>query len=335
MANRFRSFSTFIRRWSFGRSDARKPSLHRCRGITWPLAAAVILGHTTAIIVCEQRVPIPPSHSTIPFSHDLHSDDRILHMLTIEHLNTLLEQYNSPELTAYANAALASDRRIVTRYLLGHSQSPSAAARGLFDTMLWRCTNGIDNITVETVESKLREDCGAMFVSEGRALDGSAVIYNRKSPNSETDHAAQMNAMIYTLERAIESMSDRENDQWIWVIDLANWSRSSGTSFRETERIVNMLRHHYVERLNHAIIINAPQSFEWLFSLVKRLLPERTRRKATFVRGRDSDIVSALTRFIDINQIETTFGGSNAIIQFDLERYIQSDPLLRKQRKSQ
>ena len=79
-----------------------------------------------------------------------------------------------------------------------------------------------------------------MFVSSGLANKGSAVIYNRKSTKAEIDHESQLKLIVYTMERASESMNQRKPDsfRWIWIMDLKHWSSSSGTSLNESKRVV-------------------------------------------------------------------------------------------------
>ena len=112
-------------------------------------------------------------------------------------------------------------------------------------------------------------------------MDGSPVVINRKSELAESDHDAQFNLIVYTLERAIQCQQQRPSSpspppsslhsecrqQWVWMLDLRNFNRQSSTPLSETQRVVDTLQSHYVERLQMAIILDAPLYFSFIFKV--------------------------------------------------------------------
>ena len=124
--------------------------------------------------------------------------------------------------------------------------------------------------------------CVQMWVSGGVALDGSPVVINCKSAAAESDHEAQFQLIVYTLERALRchpsrpaaaastppsSLQSECRQQWVWLLDMRNFTRSSSTPISETKRVVDALMQHYVERLGMAVILDAPKHFKYIFNV--------------------------------------------------------------------
>lgn len=228
-----------------------------------------------------------------------------------------------------ATHELLNDPSAVHRYLIAHGLSPTRAATAIIDTAHWRVDFHIDSVTAKSLENKIRAEAGSMFVSEGRARDGSPIVYNKKSTTPETDHETQLKQIVYTLERAVAQMDLAQSHQWYWLIDLKNWSSSSGTSLNESMRIVNVLRWHYPERLNKAVIIDAPMHFQLIWSAVRPLIPSKTREKVVFVNGEQAK--EAIQSIVDDSQLERSFGGTGDVA-FDVDRYVQNDPVVMQKR---
>ena len=173
-----------------------------------------------------------------------------------------------------------SDPSTCFRYLLARGGDVQRAAQSIKHTARWRLNNQVDALTAASLVDKLTDS--HMWLSEGIARDGTPLIINKKSSRAETDHERQFQLIVYTLERALRTLETRNstpptpptaanphpvplsiasNQRWSWFLDLAAFSSGSSTPLSETRRIVDTLMNQYVERLNVAIILDAPRYF--------------------------------------------------------------------------
>ena len=175
-----------------------------------------------------------------------------------------------------------SDPSCCFRYLLARGGDVQRAAQAIKNTARWRLNNRVDELTAASLVDKLSDS--HMWVSEGRARDGTPLILNKKSTKAETDHDRQFMLIVYTLERALRILALRSaslppptpptpanphpvplslasNERWSWFLDLAAFNSGSSTPMSETKRIVDALMSHYVERLDVVLILNAPSFF--------------------------------------------------------------------------
>ena len=235
-----------------------------------------------------------------------------------------------------------SDPATCFRYLLARGSDLNRAAAAIKLTTRWRLANQVDALTAASLTDKLTDS--AMWVSEGRARDGTPLIINRKSTAAETDHDRQFQLIVYTLERALRILHSTTpppqpptpanphplplalaaNQRWSWFLDMSAFSRGSSTPLSETRRIVDTLMGHYVERLNCVLILDAPSYFYWVWRAVSVVVPAKTKAKAVFFYDLSKEETRLkLQQYIDLNELEEPYGTKG---KMTLDKYLATEP---------
>jgi len=239
------------------------------------------------------------------------------------------------------------------RYLRANRMHVDKAAKALMATARWRLAEGVDEIRVDalldgpgsTSSDAFKE--GRMYVSTEHDPYGRSIIVYRKSGAAQTaadwaDPAAykrELHTLVYTLERAIRSMEDRATSghtnfelmdyKWTFLVDLGSYTSTSATPWHVTRSLIDVLRHHYPERLHFGVLVEPPAFLRALFMPLKLVLPSVTVRKVVFLDDRSSDKtleqLTAVTGSLDVLPFESGIVGART--KFDAEKYVRSDPM--------
>jgi hypothetical protein len=90
---------------------------------------------------------------------------------------------------------------------------------------------------------------------------------------------------VWSLERAI-ACSKAQDNSVNFVVDFTDfsvWSHAPPTSIGK--EIMLALRNHYVGHVHRILLVNAPDSFSWLWSFFKNFAGTKTRDKIHFVKS--------------------------------------------------
>mmetsp|Transcript_6679 Transcript_6679/g.15240 ORF Transcript_6679/g.15240 Transcript_6679/m.15240 type:complete len:191 (+) Transcript_6679:1-573(+) len=94
------------------------------------------------------------------------------------------------------------------------------------------------------------------------------------------------------------------------IIDTEGWDPSNlrKAALDWAKGIARIDQEHYVERMGHMMIINAPSSVYFFMRAISWLLPERTRDQVQVFAGREQWIPALLER-VDADQLPPEYGG--------------------------
>lgn len=96
---------------------------------------------------------------------------------------------------------------------------------------------------------------------------------------------------IYMAERAnacVEKKnwnSDQTNDKWCVIIDYNGFTLSKAPPLSISKAIINLLQHHYPERMAVCYAVDAPLAFRVFWKLIQPFIDPVTKSKIVFVTG--------------------------------------------------
>jgi hypothetical protein len=94
------------------------------------------------------------------------------------------------------------------------------------------------------------------------------------------DAPRQVNGVINTFERAIETMDVTKNvEQWCLIFDFNGYSMSNAPPMHVAREILDIMMNCYPERLGVAIFYDAPWLFNIFWRAISVLVPVQTRAK--------------------------------------------------------
>jgi len=125
--------------------------------------------------------------------------------------------------------------------------------------------------------------------------------------------------LVYLMEKAVRSMDESKGvEKLVLIIDYKGYSQLAGlTMTRISKEILDILQDHYPERLGIAFIINAPWAWTVLWKMLQPFLTDRTKKK---VRMLSSGDYSEIHEIVDLEVLETSYGGKNDF-QYKWEKY--------------
>lgn len=122
----------------------------------------------------------------------------------------------------------------------------------------------------------------------------------RPSRENTDTSPRQIRHLIYVLERAIDIMPENQ-EQVAIVVDYKSATSSKTPSISTGLKVLNILQHHYVERLGRGLVINMPWWINAFFSGIQPFMDPITRDKIRFN--------PTLTELIDPQQLDLEYGG--------------------------
>jgi hypothetical protein len=215
------------------------------------------------------------------------------------------------------------------RYLKARDWDVKKAYTMIMNTLKWRDEFKPDEIQASELTF---EASSGKTVRYGFDNTGCPVVYITPARENSTDYEKNMKLLVYTIERAIESMPEGV-EQMIWVLHFDGYTAKNAPPLSICRETLNILSNHYPERLKSAILVDTPWIFNLLWKAVTPLIPSATKEKVYFVRG-DDEKKKVMSKFFDLSQLEPRFGGSSTfswISQFNeiWNQQIESDKLSR------
>ncbi|BEI83712.1 hypothetical protein CcaverHIS002_0403160 [Cutaneotrichosporon cavernicola] len=174
-------------------------------------------------------------------------------------------------------------------------------------TMEWRREFRPELIEPEDVA--VEAETGKIVIS-GFDKDGRPIVYMRpRYENTETS-PRQIRHLIYVLERAIDICPEGQ-DQVCIVVDYKQATSNNTPSVSTGLQALNILQHHYVERLGRGLVVNMPWWINAFFSAIQPFMDPITRDKIRFN--------PKLLELIDGDQLDREYGGEyNYVFEKDV-----------------
>uniref|UniRef100_A0A3B3YPM4 Tyrosine-protein phosphatase non-receptor type 9 n=1 Tax=Poecilia mexicana TaxID=48701 RepID=A0A3B3YPM4_9TELE len=178
-----------------------------------------------------------------------------------------------------------------------------------------RIKEGIININPD--EEPLRSELlsGKFTVLPGRDANGAALaLFTARLHRPDiTTHKAVLQAIIYQLDKAIESL-ETQRDGLIFIYDMTN-SSYGNFDYELCVKILNLLKGAFPARLKCVFIVSSPLWFRAPFAVLRLFVREKLRERVSTVRAHE------LVSHIPVSSLPEHLGGTS---QYSHVAWIQS-----------
>ncbi|XP_015231713.1 PREDICTED: tyrosine-protein phosphatase non-receptor type 9-like isoform X1 [Cyprinodon variegatus] len=178
-----------------------------------------------------------------------------------------------------------------------------------------RIKEGIININPD--EEPLRSELlsGKFTVLPGRDAKGAALaLFTARLHRPDvTTHKAVLQAIIYQLDKAIESVQT-QRDGLIFIYDMTN-SSYGNFDYELCVKILNLLKGAFPARLKCVFIVSSPLWFRAPFAVLRLFVREKLRERVSTVRAHE------LVSHIPVSSLPEHLGGTS---QYSHVAWIQS-----------
>lgn len=179
------------------------------------------------------------------------------------------------------------DDQALGRVLRASNGSVDNAKKLLTRTLEWRgkCKGMHRDRPFSVSEFDSDIDDGDTYIA-GSDSDGRAVLVIRGSTAKQLDPNKYLRYLTFILESACAMMKDRNQEQWVCIIDLSTGFTSQAPLSFSLE-LLRILSDFYTERLYRAIVVDAPSLFSFLWASISPFLEETTKKKINFTTSKD------------------------------------------------
>jgi hypothetical protein len=216
------------------------------------------------------------------------------------------------------------NHHLVYRYLMSVGFADNYHGRkiedAIVDTVEWRESFGISKIDTTEINTLVKNGLGYtsnILDKEGRAITYVKIGRNEKLETSET----YLKFVMYTIERADKMSVSQGSGQFIAIVDLSDFNWSKCPSISMIKDSIGLLKKHYPYRLGGIFILNGGTTFNFLWSMIKPIMPKRALLKTHVLNKKDEFIV--LDSKIGIEYIEDTYGGKIKEDRDNLDEYFR------------
>nr|XP_023668260.1 tyrosine-protein phosphatase non-receptor type 9-like [Paramormyrops kingsleyae] len=168
-----------------------------------------------------------------------------------------------------------------------------------------RIKEGIYNINPD--EEPLRSELlnGKFTVLPGRDAKGAALALftARLHRPDSTSHKAVLQAIIYQLDKAIESIQT-QRDGLVFIYDMTN-STYGNFDYELCVKILNLLKGAFPARLKYVFIVSSPLWFRAPFAVLRLFVREKLRERVCTVKAHE------LAGYIPMESLPEHLGGSS------------------------
>lgn len=194
-------------------------------------------------------------------------------------------------------------------------------------------------------KSLLRKELetGKNFVS-GKAKDGRPVVYLFLGKENTWDPTGNTYALVYTLERAIRSMSVDITDT-VCIVDCSGLGMMNSPSTTFVGMIIDILGRHYPRRNGQIFICNVSSTFYFVWNVVSLSLSDVTKKKIQILTSDINEMRRVIGKIffpsddvlfinccvgetVDLDVLIKELGG-NAKMKFVVDTYLDADPFLK------
>lgn len=194
----------------------------------------------------------------------------------------------------------------LVRYLKARDWDMKKSLKLLLSSIEWRLKTQPENISAS--ELTFEATSGKTY---RRGFDrlGRPVIYITPSRENSTNYEKNLQLIVYTVERAIDSM-ENDVEKLVLIVDFNHFSTKVQPPLSVCKEMINIMSNHYPERLGACYIVDAPFIFNMLWKAIKPFINSATRAKVHFVTGAEEK-EHVFSQIFDMSTLESRFGGTN------------------------
>ncbi|XP_057722206.1 uncharacterized protein LOC130936190 [Arachis stenosperma] len=198
----------------------------------------------------------------------------------------------------------------IQRYLRARKNNSKKAAKMLKCSLKWRLEYKPEMIKWDDIAQE--GALGRLYKADYLDSQGRTVLVMRPAITSASAAAGQIKYLVYCLENAIMTLSSKQQEQMVWLVDFQGWNKSC-ISLKITRETAQILQDHYPERLGLAVMYNPPKVFESFWTMVKPFLEPKTFKKVIFAYPDNTKSLRMMEELFDKDKLESYFGGRNTV----------------------
>jgi len=180
----------------------------------------------------------------------------------------------------------------------------------LRNTLEWREEYKPELINAEDLKEEA--STGKMY-RRGFDKNGRPVVFMSPGKENSTDYIRNVKLLIYTLERAVDSMPDGI-EQMTWMIDFNGYSRKNNLPYSVCMEVLGVLSNHFPERLGACFMIDTPWIFSLSWKAISPFVNPVTKSKVHFVNGNNSAKEQIFSKFFDMSHLDEKYAGTSDFV---------------------
>ena len=134
---------------------------------------------------------------------------------------------------------------------------------------------------------RLENETGKLYV-RGHDKGCRSLLYMRPSAENTNVELDNLRHLVYNLEKAIACTTKREGNEdgmICLIIDYEGFQMRHAPSMSTARKTLNILQHHYPERMYRVYLCNPPLLFRTVWAMVKPFVDPVTKEKICFCHG--------------------------------------------------
>ncbi|KAL0491685.1 hypothetical protein AKO1_010158 [Acrasis kona] len=177
--------------------------------------------------------------------------------LTVQQNETLNEFISKLPEDLTPNQRAFCDEACCLRYLRARDWDVKKSMKMLNNSLKWRDTYKPEAILAKDLEE---EASSGKVYQQGTDKLGRPVVYMTPARNTSTQYDKGVKLLIYTMEKAVASMPEGQ-EQLIWFIDFKGYSSKHSIPINVAKETIDILSNQYPERLGACFFIDTPAIF--------------------------------------------------------------------------
>ncbi|KAK0658704.1 CRAL-TRIO domain-containing protein [Cercophora samala] len=202
-------------------------------------------------------------------------------------------------------------KECLLRYLRATKWNQQEAEKRLLKTLTWRREYGVDDLTADHIspENETGKQILLGYDKEGRPCH----YLNPGRQNTEAS-PRQVQHLVFMVERVIDIMPPGQETLALLINFKQSKSRSNTSpGIGLAREVLDILQHHYPERLGKALIINMPWVVTAFFKLITPFIDPHTREKLKFNED--------MSQYVPTEQMWSEFSSGKLAFEYDHSQY--------------
>mmetsp|Transcript_15539 Transcript_15539/g.25891 ORF Transcript_15539/g.25891 Transcript_15539/m.25891 type:complete len:369 (+) Transcript_15539:60-1166(+) len=210
------------------------------------------------------------------------------------------------------------DKHAIVRYLEGNQWKVDNVAERIIETIEWRVSFGLPTTCHATLRTELAT---GKFFCHGFAKDGRPVVYMMLGNENTWSAEGNTATVIYTLERAIESMQAQVTEA-VYIIDCEGVGLTTAPATAFVSQLISVIGKHYPRRMGQIFICNVSSVFYFIWNVVSLSLAEMTVKKIQILTDDIEEMKTRMGEFVALENLHPKYGGS-AEFSFHVDSYLR------------
>jgi len=218
----------------------------------------------------------------------------------------------------------------------------SSAAAQVRETFTWRQSFGVDPLMAATAAAAPAVSAATAAPPLGAVDDAVRLVYDESATGKQYVHGVcavgrpvlymcpgQQNSsstrgnllqLVYSLERAVAAMPPGV-EKLTLLIDFGGYSWRVAPSFATQRATLNILQHHYPERLGLAVLWGAPKLFHLAFKAIKPFIDPVTAGKIVFLYPGVAADAARMGELFASDELLAAYGGGSPWVYSNKEYF--------------